>query len=425
MSIAKHIGIFVASLVMMLAFASSALATITIESVRYDANTLTPSSTNFIFAADRGQNVPVKVQVKSDVDVDNVQVETVLRGYDHDDMVEDITDTFDMKAGVTYVKKLTLPMNLRVDQDQYKLRVRVSDRDSPTVEQTYELRVEAERHSLNIRDVVLNPDAEVMAGRALLASVRIQNTGQKDEKDIQVKVSIPDLGVSATSYLDEIEKEDDNDDAKTSEEMFLRIPADAKTGVYTVKAEVIYDDGDEKVTKEEQVRVVADSTQQKPAEPASQDKTIITLVSDVQNANAGSEASFPLTITNAGSNSKVYTIMVDGASWATFRVNPTNVLVVDAGDSKAVTVNAAVAANAAAGTQSFMVTVMADGKVLKQIPLKVNVSGAATKDGASLKKVLEVGLIVLLILIVVIGLVLGFTRNREDSGENTDDKSYY
>ena len=99
MSIAKHIGIFVASLVMMLAFASSALATITIESVRYDANTLTPSSTNFIFAADRGQNVPVKVQVKSDVDVDNVQVETVLRGYDHDDMVEDITDTFDMKAG--------------------------------------------------------------------------------------------------------------------------------------------------------------------------------------------------------------------------------------------------------------------------------------------------------------------------------------
>ena len=414
MSIAKHIGIFVASLVMMLAFASSALATITIESVRYDANTLTPSSTNFIFAADRGQNVPVKVQVKSDVDVDNVQVETVLRGYDHDDMVEDITDTFDMKAGVTYVKKLTLPMNLRVDQDQYKLRVRVSDRDSPTVEQTYELRVEAERHSLNIRDVVLNPDAEVMAGRALLASVRIQNTGQKDEKDIQVKVSIPDLGVSATSYLDEIEKEDDNDDAKTSEEMFLRIPADAKTGVYT-----------EKVTKEEQVRVVADSTQQKPAEPASQDKTIITLVSDVQNANAGSEASFPLTITNAGSNSKVYTIMVDGASWATFRVNPTNVLVVDAGDSKAVTVNAAVAANAAAGTQSFMVTVMADGKVLKQIPLKVNVSGAATKDGASLKKVLEVGLIVLLILIVVIGLVLGFTRNREDSGENTDDKSYY
>src|SRR3989344_2463963 len=357
MSIAKHIGIFVASLVMMLAFASSALATITIESVRYDANTLTPSSTNFIFAADRGQNVPVKVQVKSDVDVDNVQVETVLRGYDHDDMVEDITDTFDMKAGV--------------------------------------------------------------------ASVRIQNTGQKDEKDIQVKVSIPDLGVSATSYLDEIEKEDDNDDAKTSEEMFLRIPTDAKTGVYTVKAEGIYDDGDEKVTKEEQVRVVADSTQQKPAEPASQDKTIITLVSDVQNANAGSEASFPLTITNAGSNSKVYTIMVDGASWATFRVNPTNVLVVDAGDSKAVTVNAAVAANAAAGTQSFMVTVMADGKVLKQIPLKVNVSGAATKDGASLKKVLEVGLIVLLILIVVIGLVLGFTRNREESGENTDDKSYY
>jgi uncharacterized membrane protein len=188
--------------------------------------------------------------------------------------------------------------------------------------------------------------------------------------------------------------------------------------MYTVVAEVSYDEGDEQVTQETQIRVIGEAQAE-----TSDDRTIITLVSDVQSANAGSSASFPLTITNAGSSSKVYTIAVEGANWATFSVAPTNVLVVDAGESKAVSVNAAVASNAAAGTQTFLVSVMSEGKVLKQIALKVNVTGAAANDGSSLKKALEVGLIVLLILIVVIGLVLGFTRKKDD--EDKDDKSYY
>jgi len=412
----KQLGILAASLVMMLVLCISAQAAITIQQVRLDANTLSASSTNDIMAVDRGNELPVKVTIESDADAENVQIEAVIRGYDHNDAIEDTTDTFDMKAGVTYVKKLSLPVRSRLDQDQYKLRVRVSDRDSATVEQTYELEIEADRHSLTIRDIVLNPENEVKAGRALLASVRITNTGMKDQKDIKVTVSIPELGVSATSYLDEIEKEDDDDDSKTSEEMFLRIPSDAKTGDYTLKATVTFDEGDEVESQETQIRVIAE-----PSKAASEDKTIITLVTDVQNANAGSSASFPLTITNAGASSKVYTIQVDGANWAQFSVAPTNVLVIDAGDSRAATVNAAVAKNAAAGTQSFMVSVMSDGKVLKQIPLKVNVSAAAS--GSSLKKALEVGLIVLLILIVVIGLVLGFTRRKDD--EEKDDKSYY
>ncbi len=418
MNMTKKLSILIASLVLMLAFAFSAMATITIQEVELDDDTLSASSTNTVRALDRGDEVPIKVKLTSNVDADNVQVEISIRGYDHNDMIDDITNTFNMKKNVTYVKKLSLPIRDRMDQDKYKLRVRVEDRDSNTVQETYELEIEAARHSLSIRDIVLNPENEVKAGRALLASVRVLNTGQKNQKDVKVQVSIPELGVSATSYLDEIEKEDSNDDAKTSEEMFLRIPADANSGVYTLRAEVTYDEGDEKAVKEMKVRVLAEGS-----EVMKEDKTIITLVTDTMSANTGSEASFPLTITNAGATSKTYTLLVDGASWATYRVNPTNMLVVEAGESKAVTINAAVAGNAASGIQTFMVTVMGDAKVLKQIPMKVNVAGgAAAKDG-SLKKALEVGVIVLLILFVVIGLILGFTRRKEDNG--SEDKSYY
>ncbi len=416
MNITKNLGVLVASLLLMLAFAVTAQAAVTIDQVKLDGDTLSASGSNSVRAIDRGEELEVRVQLTSTTDMDDVQVEVAIRGYDHDDLVEDITDAFDMKQNVTYVKKLSLPLRDRLDQDQYKLRVRVSDRDNPTVEQTYELDVEAERHSVTIKDVVLNPENEVKAGRALLASVRIGNYGQRDEKDMRVKVSIPELGVSATSYLDEIEKEDDDDDSKTSEEMFLRIPEDAKTGSYTLIAEVTYDEGDERVTKEVTVKVVGDESKQ------TEEKTIITLASDLQTANAGgAEVSFPVTLTNAGSTSKVYTIMVEGANWATFKVSPSNVMVVEAGESKAAVVSVAPAKNAPAGVQTFLVTVMADGKVLKQVPMKVNVAG---DSGYSLKKALEVGLIVLLILIVIIGLILGFSRKRDDE-EKGNDKSYY
>ena len=420
-NITRKLSVLIASLMLMVMCAIAAQAVVTIEEVEFDDDTLDPSGTNSIRAVDRGEEVEVKVKLSSDTNMDDVQVEAVIRGYDHDDLVEDISDAFDMKAGVDYVKKISLPLRDRMDQDQYLLRVRVSDRDNPTVEETYTLDIEAQRHDVTIRDVILNPENEIKAGRALLASVRVNNVGQRDEKDIRVRVSIPELGLSATSYMDLIEKEDDDDDTETSEEMFLRIPDSAKGGTYTLVAEVTYDEGDETVTEEVEVRVVGNED----ANQQSQDRTVITLASDLQSANAGgAEVSFPVTITNTGSSSKVYTIMVEGASWATFKVTPTNVLVVDAGESKAAVVTVAPAENAPSGVQTFLVSVMADGKVLKQIPLKVNVQ-PAENQGYSLKKALEVGLIVLLILIVIIGLILGFSRKREDEDEKEDDKSYY
>lgn len=428
MNMVKNLSLLVLSLVMVLAFASAAQATITIDRVELDDVELSVSGTNDVLAVDRGDEYEVEVQLTSDEDVDDVQVEAVIRGYDHDDSIEDLSDAFDMKTNTTYVKRLSIPVRDRLDQDQYRLRVRVDTRDGETVQSDYTLEIEADRHDVVIRDVILNPENEVRAGRALLASVRVENEGQRDEDDLRVRVSIPSLGLSATSYIDELERSGDDDDSKTSEEMFLRIPDDTPTGEYTLRAEVSYDEGDEVTVQEVSVRVIgcADFGPGCPAggQQAPQDKTIITLATDAANANAGgAEVSFPVTITNAGSESKVYTIMADGANWGTFTVTPSNVLVVDAGESKAANVNVKVAENAPAGQQTFLVSVKSDNKVLKQIPLKVNVAEAQA-SGSGLKSVLEVGLIVLLILVVVVGLVLGFTRKREEDEGNEGDTYY-
>lgn len=406
------------------------LADITVGFVKVNDDEVTQSGTNFILDVDRGEDLDVKVRLSSNVSLDDVQIEAVLRGVDSSDSVDDITDTFDMKAGVSYTKTLTLPLIQKIDQDQYKLRVRISDRDSVTVEKTYELDIGTQRHDVEIRDVVLSPDTEVKAGRALLATVRVRNRGEKAEDGVKVVVSIPKLGVSAADFIDTLEKEGDEDDQATSEEMFLRIPDNAETGEYAVRVEVYYDDMDKKNTKETKIFVLGqDKAAEKPkATETAAEKTIITVAANKQNAvKGGAEVGYPIALTNAGTSSKTYTVRADGAAWANLRVSPSNVIVIDAGDSKAFTVFASAKENAPIGEQTFTVTISSGDNVLKQLPLSISVDGAQATGVSKLKRGLEVGLVILVILLVIIGLIIGFSklRGEEEEEEKGEEKTYY
>ena len=412
---------------------SVVLADVSIESVKIDGTTVSESSTNYILDVDRGDNINVKVTLKNLVDdstdsltLNDVQIEAVLRGIDSKESIDDITDTFDMKINVTYVKELTLPLIQKMNQDKYKLRIRISDRDSVTFEKTYELDIGTKRHDVEIRDVVLSPDNEVKAGRALLATVRVRNRGEKAEDGVKIVVSIPKLGVSATDFIDTLEKEGDKDDQATSEEMFLRIPDDAETGEYTVRVEAIFDDGDEKSAKETKIFVLGEESTPAASAPKPEDKTIITIAVDKQSViKGGAESSYLIALTNAGSSSKTYTISADGANWVNLRVSP-NVLVINSGDTKAFTVFASAKENAPAGSQIFTATISSGDKILKQLPLSLNVQEAAA-GSSKLKRVLEVGLVVLVILLVIIGIIIGFSKLRGDEGEGEkgDEKTYY
>lgn len=416
---------------------SMVFAAVSIEEVKINGDIITDSTITpkIILDVERGDELNIKVKITNTVsttetttDLDDVQVEVVLRGIDSSTKVDDITDVFDVKPNVTYVKKLTLPLIQKIDQDGYKLRVRVSDRDNPTVEKTYELEVDTKRHDVEIRDVVLSPSTEVKAGRALLSTVRLRNRGEKDEDGVKVVVSIPQLGVSAADFIDELDKEGGSDDQATSEEMFLRIPDSAETGEYTVRVEAFFDDMDKRNVKETKIFVLG---QDKAAEkPKADEKTVITVAADKQSVvQGGTEVAYPITLANMGSSSKTYTVSADGASFANFKVSPSNVLVLDAGESKSFSVYVSANENAPLGDQTFAVTINSGGKVLKQLALSVNVNeGKAASGTGGLKKGLEIGLVVLVILLVIIGLIIGFSKLRgeeEEEGEEREEKTYY
>ncbi|HII13678.1 MAG TPA: hypothetical protein HA360_01250, partial [Nanoarchaeota archaeon] len=100
------------------------------------------------------------------------------------------------------------------------------------------------RHSLEIQDVLV--DSNVDAGDYTTATVRLENLGDKKEEDIKVTVSIPELGVEESTFLDELTNNElDNEDEESSGDVSLtfQIPADAESGDYEVQVSVSYNKG--------------------------------------------------------------------------------------------------------------------------------------------------------------------------------------
>ncbi|MBN2566643.1 hypothetical protein JXB02_00990 [Candidatus Woesearchaeota archaeon] len=423
------LALFLASVLMLATAAFAAPVPVDFVEVEVEGVEVAPGDT-INLNLDRGMDIDVRVELEATANADNVQLEAFMRGYDHDDLIEDITDVFDVQAGRTYVERLTLTLPDRLDQDGYKLRLMVTDRSNDVVTFEIDITVDAERHLIKIRDVMLNPEYEVMSGRALLASVRLKNYGDSDEKDgVKVQVAIPSLGLAATDYIDEIEA----DESVTSEEMYLRIPQCTKPGDYDVKVTVTYDDGDETVFATETIHVVEDETcnsaePDKPTQPSS--RTVIT-VPDTQDVMAGKSAVFPLVISNLGATDKTYAMTVQGLTWGTYTIDPSAVAIVMAGRTSTVYVHVTANADAPAGQQTFLLVVSSGGET-EQIPMIANVAAAQEQAPTSVgwdkvKRGLEIGLVVLVVLLVILGLIIGFNKLKgsDEEGEEGAGQTYY
>lgn len=387
-------------------------------------------SANFVREFDRNQEIEVHVEFTANETVDNVQVEAEIFGHRFKDKLSDVTHAFDVVAGVSYAKDLKIRLPYRLEPADYRLRVRVAGRDTETVEKAYLLKLEAEQDAMMIDDVVFTPANSVEAGRAVLATVRVRNIGKDDDnKGIKVSVGIPELGVSDTSYVDELE----SDDATSTEELYFRVPSCARPGRYNVVTKITFDFGDETVERQDALEVVAGgSCEQSGAgdNTQSNERTVLTVGPSTQDVAAGQAgAVYPLTIQNAGRTAKTYTVSVEGVdSFGTVRLDPSNVLVLQPGEAKAAYVFVSAREGTAAGVKPFSVTVSANGETLRQFVLNANVvapqQSEQPTESDTLQTALKVGLVVLVVVVVVLGLVVAFTKMKGKDNE-VGSQTYY
>ena len=208
------------------------------------------------------------------------------------------------------------------------------------------------------------------------------------------------MGVSGSSYIDNI---DNNDEEEETEEIFLRVPKCAKAGNYDVTVDVEFSQRHRKVSEKRTITVLEDETCSENNQPQSS----ITLGNQMQSVASGQTAIFPITVTNAGKTSKTFVITVPSTDWADVTITPTSMLVVPAGQTQTIFVNVQVSEEAPSGAHSLVASI-ASGDSRQELTLTANVASQQSKS----KGVFEVILIVLVVLLVILGIIIGIGHLR-------------
>ena len=404
-----------------------------ISRVEVNDKELTSSDSNFV-VVDRGDTLEVDVWVDGESSgsvKDDVRVRAWVGGYEFGEIAER-SELFRVESDGTYHRTLFVEIPDDVDADKdglsetYTLHVEVFDRNNEERAE-YTFKIDEKRHDLRIQDVIFRPGLRVDAGDILFSTVRIENMGDKKEEDIQVRVSIPELGVMSRDYVDELVPEDNNiEDEESSDDvdLFFRIPNDAEDREYRVEVELFYNRGRNTLSESFLVNVAGD-------EVASGDNSVISVDAVSKQVEQGAIGAYKVMIANFGSEKVVYSGEVLGVGvWGTATVEP-GFATINAGETGELIVKVVPNKNVE-GSQSFTVKVRADGDTLREINLNTNVA-STDSDLGNVKRGLEIGFAVLAILLVILGLIIAFNKLKGSDddeeplgeGETSAGQTYY
>jgi uncharacterized membrane protein len=366
-------------------------------------------------------NVRVTVEAGSE-DVRNAQIQGLISGYRYAqyerDLVTDYTRTFNLPAGQKRSFDLNLQVPTYMDMKDVKLRIIVSDENSPNlVTYTYQLSVHgiAEERALEIIDFHISPSTTMEAGRAISTTLRVRNLGNFRLDDVTARVSIPALGISAFETIDEIRP----DESVSFEALVLRIPPNALAGEYEVIATIEFD----RFHSVRETRRIIVRAPDVPTVP--EVKTVITVPESIQ-LTPGTSSIYPILIENQGTKAQNYVLSVSGVdNWGTSRFDPASVVVVRGGESQTVYLYLTPKAGAEAGDHVFRVRVQSADDTREFSAVATVKEDAARR--LDLRTVLEWALVILVIVLIVLGLVLVFTRLRKGGKGDSEDETqtYY
>src|SRR3989344_7585249 len=400
---------------------TSGLFSVEVNDEEYDSSAL--------LTVKEGEELEVEVKLENHGDpmnplheAKNIEVEARLMGYDEED-VKASKIISSLKQGTE--KKVTFTLLVPEDfkNGEATLTVFVYGGNDVLIAAEYTLHVESPSHGMTVADVSFSPGKTVRAGQSLLTTVLLENNGENTEEDVKVTVEMPALGLSASEFVNKVEADNKED----VPEMFLSLPATTAPGEYEVKVTVAYDDLKKSVSHTETVTVIANDYLNSQMFPAT-GKLALAVGPERQAVTAGKTASYGLALTNEGGASKALVLEAATGGWASATLSET-LVVLEPGKSQVVYLDLAVASDAAAGEHLASVTVKSGNDVLETVVLKADVAAApaapaeSTNNSVSLRNGLEIAGIVLVVLVVVMGLVLGFSKLRKD--DDGEEHTYY
>ncbi len=422
----KNFAFFLLALVAIIGTAVSVSADSNDYSVNYvKVNGLTMDASTTL-DVERGERLDIEVYLDANNSADDVTVTARIMGYEFGS-ISDSTSQFNLDAGKTYKKTLTLYVPEDIDaSEDYTLKIEVSDQ-LDEVEVEYTLHIDEARHGLKIYDVLLNPGSTVASGNPLFVTVRLENLGELEENDIKVTVAIPDLGVSTINYFDELNTEaqesdtGNNYDQDNSDQMdlLIRIPEGAETGTYELKVDVEYNRGHNFLSQSLDVNVQGNDA----------DAGVQTVVNSDSSSKAtsGEAVEYKVMIANLGEEPGVYSVQLDGiSSWGEATVQPSFLTVLPDSTGEVV-VTVTPFDSTEDSTYTWVSKIMLGTDTLSEVVFTTKVEGAENSESDSTKTVLTVIFAVLVVVLIVLALIIAFRRVRDDDEEESslEGQTYY
>ncbi|MCH8519823.1 MAG: hypothetical protein LAT82_03645 [Nanoarchaeota archaeon] len=354
-----------------------------------------------------GGVVDITVSFIGQRDADNARFRADIQGYEQA-ILQDSTNLFRVRQGVASTQ--TLRINLPADmnsQREYILRVYGSNDLSGLTYKEYSLFVDTQRHRVDIVDLVMSPSTGVEPGQAVISNVRVNNRGQQNQGTVKVIVEVPELQIRAESYLTNLNV----GEARTSEDMYLGVPRDAKPGRYTANVITQYNDGYTQSKTEFDFIVLA------PLQVS--DSRLIISTGNIGQLEAGKTTSFDVVIVNPTSQARAISIVPNDMSWASVNVAP-SISAVAAGSDRTFRVDVTPTSNAQ-GTQTLRLFVRDENNVVQEISIPVSVQESQDSTSTSWNWV-NIALIVFIIvmLLILLLLLIAVLRGRNSNESSTD-----
>mgnify|MGYP001613979342 CR=1 FL=1 len=251
-----------------------------------------------------------------------------------------------------------------IDSSDYILNVEVegewqNSQEATTYLATANIEIEQPDHGLYLEEVEL-ATSSVKAGKSIDVSVTLINIGEKDERDVKIRLDIFDLGISNEIQL----TSDLLDGRDITQYLTLDIPENAKAGEYELRVKAYNGDAEDVAIKQVMVESVV-------AEELNKD---VVILDEILIAGKGNVIS--LQVKNHELTTKTLTFEIDGIDWGTARVDPV-AITLEAGEETVTFVHIIPDKNVS-GKQSFSFAVKDGNTVLDSTDFEVTVDGEST-----------------------------------------------
>jgi len=198
-------------------------------------------STSGDLKIDGDNEIEVWVKNKFSKEIEDVLITVRVLDGSGDELAEEEAREFDLKSGKEDSEKIDIDISGEdLEDETYTIEVTVEGEDKDgndhTITKTIDVDLDIEKHDLIVNSVVAS-QTSLSCSRQASLYVTVENKGKEDEKDVEIRVSNPTLGVDVSKKDLRIDKFSDKDNSYRA--TFGLDFQNAKEGSYTLTAEVL------------------------------------------------------------------------------------------------------------------------------------------------------------------------------------------